>query len=140
VHPRWLKVCNLAEPVTGLEAKFSYRMCFAFALAGLETGALATFADENCADPRLQDLRDLVVVQGDATLADGAARVLVNCHGDMARQAEFDLDQALPLTQRRDRVLAKAAVLIEEGRTRQIWARIESLETTNNLSGFLTAQ
>jgi len=140
VHPRWLKVCNLAKPVTGLEAKFSYRMCFAFALAGLETGALATFADENCADPRLQDLRDLVVVQGDASLADGAARVLVNCHGDMARQAEFDLDQTLPLTQRRDRVLAKATVLIGEDRTRQIWARIEALETTNSLSDFLTAQ
>ncbi|WP_428546064.1 MmgE/PrpD family protein [Profundibacter sp.] len=140
VHPRWLKVCNLAKPVTGLEAKFSYRMCFAFALAGLETGALATFTDENCADPRLQALRDRVVVQGDATLADGAARVVASCHGDMVRQAEFNLDQALPLPQRRDRVLAKATVLIGEERTRQIWARIESLETTNSLPDFLSAQ
>ncbi len=140
VHPRWLKVCNLAKPVTGLEAKFSYRMCFAFALAGLETGALATFTDENCADPRLQALRDLVVVQGDALLADGAARVLVTCHGGMARQAEFDLDQALPLTQQCDRVLAKATVLIGEDMTRQIWTRIGTLETTNSLSGFLATQ
>jgi len=139
VHPRWLKVCNLAEPVTGLEAKFSYRMCFAFALAGLETGALATFTDENCADPRLQTLRDLVVVQGDASLADGAARVLVNCHGDMARQAEFDLDQVLPLAVRRDRVLAKATVLVGEDMTRQIWAQIENLEIGDDLSGFISA-
>jgi len=139
VHPRWLKVCNLAKPVTGLEAKFSYRMCFAFALAGLETGALATFTDENCADPRLLALRDLVVVQGDATLADGAARVVASCHGDMARQAEFDLDQALLLTQRRDRVLAKATVLIGEGETQQIWAQIENLEIGDDLSGFISA-
>ncbi len=139
VHPRWLKVCNLAEPVTGLEAKFSYRMCFAFALAGLETGALATFTDENCADTRCRALRDLVAVRGDASLADGSARVLVNCHGDMARQAEFDLDQVLPLPQRRDRVQAKAAVLIGEDKTRQIWARIENLETAKGLSSFITA-
>jgi 2-methylcitrate dehydratase PrpD len=140
VHPRWLKVCNLAEPVTGLEAKFSYRMCFAFTMAGLETGALATFSDENCADPRLQALRDQVVVQGDASLADGAARVVVDCHGDMARQAEFDLDQAFPLAERRNRVLAKAAVLIGEEWARQIWAQIENLEATNNLPDLFAAQ
>jgi 2-methylcitrate dehydratase PrpD len=140
VHPRWLKVCNLAEPVTGLEAKFSYRMCFAFTMAGLETGALATFSDENCADPRLQALRDLVVVQGDAMLADGAARVVVDCHGDMARLAEFDLDQAFPLAERRNRVLAKAAVLIGEEWARQIWAQIENLEATNNLPDLFAAQ
>ena len=57
-HPTWLKVCDLPEPRTGLEAKFSYRLTAAFALAGVDTAALASFSDANCAEPALRALRD----------------------------------------------------------------------------------
>jgi 2-methylcitrate dehydratase PrpD len=57
------KVCNIPEPTTGLEAKFSLRLATAFALAGLDTGALETYCEENCADPKLTALRDKVRVE-----------------------------------------------------------------------------
>ncbi len=52
------RVCNIAKPATGLEAKFSLRLTTAMALAGLDTGRLDTFSDENAADPALAGLRD----------------------------------------------------------------------------------
>ena len=52
------RVCNIARPTTGLEAKFSLRLTAAMALSGLDTGRLDTFTDENAADPRLAGLRD----------------------------------------------------------------------------------
>jgi len=45
----------------------------------------------------------------------------------------------LPLAVRRDRVLAKATVLVGEDMTRQIWAQIENLEIGDDLSGFISA-
>ncbi len=34
VNPRWLRVCDIPAPRTALEAKFSYRLTSAMALAG----------------------------------------------------------------------------------------------------------
>ena len=57
------RVCNIAEPVTGLEAKFSHRLTAAMALAGLETSALGTFSAAVAGDPRVVALRDRVSVE-----------------------------------------------------------------------------
>lgn len=138
VHPRWLKVCNKPAPATGLEAKFSYRMCVAMALAGLDTGALTSYADANCVDRDLCRLRDMVRVEGDADLADGAARVVVECGDEMARRAQFDLDQTLPLEQRFKRVKSKSAGLIGAN-SEVIWKRIKTLEVADQLDDFACA-
>jgi 2-methylcitrate dehydratase PrpD len=52
------RVCNIARPTTGLEAKFSLRLTTAMALAGLDTSRLEVFSDETAADPKLAGLRD----------------------------------------------------------------------------------
>ena len=39
-HPRWLTVCHIPEPQTGLQLKFSYRAIVAAALLGHEAGLL----------------------------------------------------------------------------------------------------
>ena len=52
------RVCNIAKPTTGLEAKFSLRLTTAMALAGLDTGRLDSYTDANAADPQLAGLRD----------------------------------------------------------------------------------
>jgi 2-methylcitrate dehydratase PrpD len=57
------RVCNIPEPKTGLEAKFSLRVATAFALAGLDTAALGTYCGEHCVDPNLVALRDKVRVE-----------------------------------------------------------------------------
>lgn len=59
------KVCNIARPVTGLEAKFSLRLTVAMALAGRNTAAIATFSDAICHDPELVRLRDLATIAFD---------------------------------------------------------------------------
>lgn len=71
-----LGVCNIAEPATGLEAKFSLRQCAAFALHGYDTAQLDTFSDANAADADLIRTRRLVKVVGDFP-SSTAARVEV---------------------------------------------------------------
>ncbi len=115
VHPRWLTVCNKPAPKTGLEAKFSYRLCVAMALAGVDTGALSSFSDANCADPTLIQLRDLVQVSGEDDLADTEARVEILCGADTGRTAHFDLAAPIEISARRDKVFAKARALLPNG-------------------------
>ena len=136
VHPRWLKVCNKPAPTTGLEAKFSYRMCVALALSGLDTGALDSFSDANCTDADLCRLRDLVRVVGDAGMADGAAHVTVTCHDDMPRQSRYDLDQPMPLEMRRKRVLAKSGSLIGP-QSQTVWQQVQDLERSRTLDSLI---
>ena len=60
------RVCNIEEPATGLEAKFSLRLTAAMALAGLETASIGAFTDELTRDRRLTALRDRVRVKAHA--------------------------------------------------------------------------
>lgn len=57
------RVCNIAAPRTGLEAKFSLRLTTAMALAGRDTGALETYSEETAADPELIALRDRITIE-----------------------------------------------------------------------------
>jgi 2-methylcitrate dehydratase PrpD len=56
------RVCNIARPTTGLEAKFSLRLTTAMALSGVDTSRLDAFSDATAADPQLVKLRDRVTI------------------------------------------------------------------------------
>ena len=72
VDPGHFKVCNIQEPATGLEAKFSLRFTAAMALAGLETASIGAFTDELITDERLVALRDLVQVRAHGSPTPGS--------------------------------------------------------------------
>lgn len=55
-------VCNIAEPSTGLEAKFSLRFTMALALAGVDTSKLSVYSDSITHDESMNALRDKVAV------------------------------------------------------------------------------
>lgn len=126
VHPRYLKVCSIAEPRTGLEAKFSLRLTVAMALAGRDTAALASFTDDACRDPALVALRDRVTVATDAALTETEA-VLTLVRRDGTRET-FHHDIAAPLSpdEREARVRAKAAALLGEGAARRLWSAVNA--------------
>jgi 2-methylcitrate dehydratase PrpD len=55
------RVCNIANPKTGLEAKFSLRLTTALALSGCDTGALETYSEANCANPVCEKVRVVLI-------------------------------------------------------------------------------
>jgi 2-methylcitrate dehydratase PrpD len=56
-------VCNIQNPRTGLEAKFSVRFMTALGLAGMDTSDLAIYNEATAADPFVCALRDRVAVE-----------------------------------------------------------------------------
>jgi 2-methylcitrate dehydratase PrpD len=124
VHPRWLGVCNIPSPTTGLEAKFSFRLTAAMALTGADTGALTTFDDASCTDTALLAVRDRVSVQTDTGLSDTAAQVHVRDRTGETIFAEHDLLTPLPRAERETRVRAKAAALLGNDISERVWDAI----------------
>jgi 2-methylcitrate dehydratase PrpD len=112
VSPRWMTVCAIPAPRTGLEAKFSYALTLAMAFCGRDTAALATFSDAACADPALLAIRDRVRVTPDAAVADTAARLTVVTTDGRTLAEAHDIAAPAPLSDRAARVRAKAAALL----------------------------
>ena len=56
------KVCNIAVPKDGLEAKFSLRHTVAMALSGVDTAGLGNYSAEFARDPALARLREKVEI------------------------------------------------------------------------------
>lgn len=114
-NPHWLKVCDITAPATGLEAKFSYRLTAAMALAGCDTAALDTYSDGVCRDPGFVALRDRVRAHGDASLNDTSARVRIGMKDGTWFEAAHDLGQTLPIEMREQKVRAKVRAVLSSG-------------------------
>jgi len=90
VDTRHLAVCNIQEPNTGLESKFSLRQTAAFALAGIDTASIENYSDANAQAPQLIDLRRRVNVTpdgGPATLA----TAVIHLHDGQTLERSFDV-------------------------------------------------
>jgi 2-methylcitrate dehydratase PrpD len=62
VPESYQKMCNIQNPQTDLEAKFSLRFTTAMALAGESTGKTENYSPAMCNDPTVVHLRDRITV------------------------------------------------------------------------------
>ncbi|MBV1868197.1 MAG: MmgE/PrpD family protein [Marinosulfonomonas sp.] len=122
--PGFLRVCNIVEPSTGLEAKFSYRMVTALSLLGHDTARLDTFNDALCRDPAVLALRDRVQAVGDETVSETASKVQIDLQDGASISATSDLSTLTDIDARTARVRAKAGSLLGDERAADIWGRI----------------
>ena len=111
MHPRWLRVCNIARPETGLQAKFSYRLTAAMALSGWNTAALESFSDAACRNPILSRLAGKIEVRTRPGLPETAAEVTVRTPGRTVSEYH-DLDAPMSMARRASRLAAKAQSLL----------------------------
>jgi 2-methylcitrate dehydratase PrpD len=66
VQPAHMGACNILDPQTGLECKFSLRMTCALALVGEDTSDEALFSDATARRPDLVALRERITVDAGA--------------------------------------------------------------------------
>lgn len=121
VHPRWMSVCNIAAPETGLEVKFSYAHTAAMVLSGHSTGAIASFSDAVARDADLVDLRDRVEVVADDSLSETQAQVTLTLGSGEVRRLRHDLLSPLSLETRSEKLRTKARALLGEGHAETLW-------------------
>jgi 2-methylcitrate dehydratase PrpD len=113
-NPRWLKVCDIKRPRTGLEVKFSYNW-----LAGMVAGHLPTGDDRAYTDGLAQnaDLRTFatkITVFGDPALTDQQADGAVQFADGTVMSFSHDLAQPQTITILLDKIRAKARALLKD--------------------------
>lgn len=96
-NPRWLSVCDIKVPRTGLEVKFSYAWLAGMALRGDATSSDRTYTDALAADPQLADFAGRITVTGDASLTDMQATGEVTLRDGSALPFAYDLAAPIAL-------------------------------------------
>ncbi|MCA0942662.1 MmgE/PrpD family protein [Salipiger pacificus] len=111
-NPRWLRVCDLKMPRTGLEVKFSYAWLAGMVLGGMETGEGGLYTDALAADPALAAFARKVEVTGDAALGDQQGAGTLVLRDGTRIDYSHDLAAPVPPGELMLRVAAKARTVL----------------------------
>jgi len=137
-------VCDIREPTTGLNTKFSIRHLACVALDGRDTADLSLFSDEIANDPRYVASRKLVELAESAVPLARAATVSITTRDH--RQFEQFFDVAVPATDldaQFSRLTAKATAImtpvIGEKRCAELISAIDRLDGSPNISTVVQA-
>jgi len=140
VHPRVLDVMGVADPVTGLQSKFSVHHCFAVGrLRG--AGGPPEFSDECAVDPAVQALRRKVRTELDPSLPADSCRVTVTLTrgGQLARTVEHatgSVSSPMTTEQLQDKVIRLAHRLDDPNR---LWDVAWNLDRLTDVSELFVA-
>jgi 2-methylcitrate dehydratase PrpD len=114
VNPYCDRICNIAEPATGLQAKFSLRQTAAFALTGVDTADVASFSDAlvGSAESSATRAKCRVVLDPLVPASQSVVR-LRDCHGQLL-EAHHDASRPMvDLDHQQTRLEAKAHSLLD---------------------------
>lgn len=139
--PRWLKVCDIKEPRSGLEVKFSYAWLAGMVFAGIQTASDRAYTDALACDPALAEFARRVTVTGDVSVGDMQARGSVLLADGRTLPFVHDLDAPIPAATLEASLRAKAQGLVG-ARAEALWsavARIDGL-SARDLGALLRGQ
>lgn len=126
--PRWLSVCDIKAPRTGLEVKFSYNWLAGMVLAGIPTSSDRAYTDGLAEDAELADFAGRITVAGEAGVTDMQAAGEVRLIDGSTLPFAYDLAARLPDAVLERSLRAKATGLIgAEGE--RIWAMVAGLDS-----------
>ncbi len=138
------KVCDIREPKTGLNTKFSIRHIACLALDGKDTADLKLFSDEVANDQRYADARKQVELTDSIIPLARAATVTIRTRDH--REFEQFFDVAIPATDPDAqwlRLCAKAQAImtpvIGDERCADLIAAIDTLDSASDISGLMKA-
>lgn len=108
------RVCNIAAPVDGLEAKFSLRLTTAMALAGIDTERLDAYSPATAANPELVALRNKVTPEFQSGWPHTRAEMSIDLTDGTQVSAKHDAGiPAADVAEQGRRVEAKFAALVD---------------------------
>ncbi len=127
VNPRWLKVCDIKTPRSGLEIKFSYAYLAAMVLSGIDTASDHSYADAACDSWALRQLSQRVTVVGDALISDTETEVALVLPDGLRVGGRHDLSVRHAPEVIANGLRRKARTLLGEKRAAANWASIAGI-------------
>ncbi|WP_160351183.1 MmgE/PrpD family protein [Bordetella sp. 15P40C-2] len=115
IEPQYMSVCNIADPKSDTQAKFSIKHMVALALAGYDTADSRSYSKETLDNPELKAWRERIQVQADAEMKRACARVDMRWKSGERRSETVDASQPeRDLGVQSARLTAKSRALLTE--------------------------
>jgi 2-methylcitrate dehydratase PrpD len=138
-----LRICNILEPKTGLEGKFSLRFTAAMALLGENTAVIANYNEQKVQDPEIVSVRDKISVHTDDSMGLAQATVAITMKDGTVHATDADVETPdSDLARQWARLSAKftdmAAPVIGAARAARVVEAVKNLESCANI-GEITA-
>lgn len=135
-------MCDIAEPKSGLEAKFSLAHNVSLGLLDKADGSLELYQDETFDVPGVSDLRKKVVVNGRQDFEKFFAEVVVTQKDGKVLRQDFDIGEPMRDLGEQQAKLEKkfralATPLIGEDKVNSMVAAISGLEDQAGVGGWL---
>ena len=137
-----LDVCDIREPRTGLEMKFSIRQMIAMALAGLDTGDTDLYNPETAVREDLVKLRQKVELHPEDYESRHVSEMVIELYNGRVFKKWMDVgiaaeDTGAQWTRLTDKFLRLAEPVVGLARARQAIALINNLDQAENLHPLL---
>ena len=137
VHPQYLDICNIYEPETALEVKFSYRQLAAMLLYDIPTNCLDSYTDAISLDENIRALRTRVTVQPDPSQSETSAKVVIQTSKGNFLSSDHDFSKPLSIISREQKILSKSESLMGKNHTAKLWSLIKQEQSFQNKIGSL---
>lgn len=111
-NPRWLRVCDLKAPRTGLEVKFSYNWLAGMTIRGDRTGDERVYQDSLAGDAALSAFAARVAVVGDDAVTDLEGRGVITLTDGREIPVYHDLAARMPDEILAEKLRGKAQAMI----------------------------
>lgn len=111
-NPRWLTVCDIKTPRTGLEVKFSYCWLAGMALEGIATESDDSYTRPMAEDRRLRAFAKRVTVEGDESLNEMQASGVLSLKDGSQVDVWHDLSVRMPNDVLEAKLFTKAEALL----------------------------
>jgi len=92
VRDTLLKMCNIQEPVTGLEGKFSMRFTAAMSLLGENTALIANYNEDKVQSAEIVALRDRIKVVNNQEMGKAEATMSISMKDGPVHMVRTDMD------------------------------------------------
>lgn len=144
VAPSCLKMCNIPDPTTGLEAKFSLRYTVGLGLAGQATGGLESYFDESVGREEVRRLLELCRVESVDDQKFTMAEVVVHQKDGLVLRERRDVGEPMrdlsgQWAKLRTKFEALTGPILGEKRAAEVVSLVEGIDGAAKLDPLLAA-
>lgn len=122
VSSSWRGVCDIENPQTGLQGKFSYHYVAALLICGYNTAALDSFFDEMITNVEINNQMNKIEVSFKENMEDSYASIIVCSIGLPEKKFEFDLKKNQSAVDAFPRLKVKAENLLRPEKVEALYS------------------
>lgn len=126
IHPQYMKVCNILNPKTGIEAKFSYKMISAMVMHEINTSKIESFSDNLNKNETLVEFMKIINIYPNENIEETSSKVVIKTKSNDEFSYKYDLNDLKDIEKRKSKMKHKTSSLLGHKMSESLWKMIKS--------------